>query len=255
MSGRRALSTPAPPPNNGVPPGLPCAGTKLMLSSTRFERTNLAEETTTSLSLAEIAHSLAPFIAAPLADPQLAKIAAYLKLLKKWNQIIPLTSIEDDAEIVARHFGESIFAGRLLDLATGRLADVGSGAGFPGLPLKIAFPSLRLTLIEPNLKKCAFLREGKELLAFENVEIARSGYENLASSPGSFNFIASRALGNYRPLLRWSRHALIPGGRVILWLGVDDSTSITRMEGWRWQLPVNIPESKRRVVLIGQPAS
>ena len=215
----------------------------------------MTNEITPSLSLAEIANSLAPYITAPLPDPQLARIAAFLKLLKKWNQIVPLTSIEDDSEIVARHFGESIFAGRFLGIATGRLADVGSGAGFPGLPLKIVFPSLRVTLIEPNLKKCAFLREVKEVLALENVEIARSRYENLASPPKSFDFIGSRALGGYRRLLQWSRQALSPGGYAILWLGVDDSTSISRLEGWRWQLPVNIPESKRRVLLIGQPSS
>jgi 16S rRNA (guanine527-N7)-methyltransferase len=215
----------------------------------------VTNEITPSLSLAEIANSLAPYITAPLPDPQLARIAVFLKLLKKWNQIVPLTSIEDDSEIVARHFGESIFAGRFLGAGTGRLADVGTGAGFPGLPLKIVFPSLRVTLIEPNLKKCAFLREVKEVLALENVEIARSTYENLASPPKYFDFIGSRALGGYRRLLQWSRQALSPGGHAILWLGVDDSTSISRLEGWRWQLPVNIPESKRRVLLIGQPAS
>lgn len=215
---------------------------------------NMTEEATTSLSLAEIAHALAPYGVAPLTDPQLAKIAAYLKLLKKWNQVVPLTSIEDDAEIVARHFGESIFAGRFLSLGTGRLADVGSGAGFPGLPLKIVFPALRVSLIEPNVKKSAFLRELKDVLLMENVDIARSTYENLAPAPESFDFICSRALGGYRQLLQWSRHALNPSGRLVLWLGVDDSTSISRFEDWRWQLPINIPESKRRVLLIGQPA-
>ena len=221
----------------------------------RFEPDSVSDETTTSLSLAEIANALSPYITTPLVDPQLAEIAVYLRLLKKWNQTIPLTSIDDDSEIVARHFGESIFAGRFLSLETGRLADVGSGAGFPGLPLKIAFPALRVALIEPNLKKCAFLREVKDALALESLKIVRSTYENLAPVPESFDFICSRALGGYRRLLQWSRQALNPGGHVILWLGVDDSTSISRLEGWNWQLPINIPESKRRVLLIGQPAA
>jgi 16S rRNA (guanine527-N7)-methyltransferase len=225
-----------------------------VVSSIRFEPDTVSGETTTSLSLAEIANALSPYMTTPLADPQLAKIAAYSGLLKKWNQIIPLTSIEDDSEIVARHFGESIFAGRFLDLETGRLADVGSGAGFPGLPLKIAFPALRVSLIEPNLKKCAFLREVKEVLTLDGLEIVRSTYEKLAPSGKSFDFICSRALGSYRRLLEWSRQALNPDGRVILWLGVDDSTSISRLEGWNWQLPIKIPESKRRVLSIGQPA-
>jgi 16S rRNA (guanine527-N7)-methyltransferase len=216
---------------------------------------HVSDETTISLSLPEIANALSPYVNEPLAGAQLTKIAAYMKLLKKWNQTIPLTSLEEDSEIVARHFGESIFAGRFLAFESGRHADVGSGAGFPGLPLKIAFTALRVTLLEPNLKKCAFLREVREALALESVEVVRSTYEDFAAPPEPFDFICSRALGGYRRLLQWSRQALNPSGRVILWLGVDDSTSISRLEGWSWQLPVNIPESKRRVLLIGQPAS
>ena len=216
---------------------------------------NVSGETSTFLSLAEIANALSPYINAPLTDPQLARIAAYLGLLKKWNQTIPLTSIEADSEIVARHFGESIFASRFLACDTGRLADVGSGAGFPGIPLKICLPALRVTLIEPNLKKCAFLRELTVVLALESVEILRNPYENVASPPESFDFVCSRALGNYRRLLQWARRVLTPGGHVILWLGLDDATSLSRQEGWNWQLPANIPESKRRVLLIGQAAS
>src|ERR1700739_1060585 len=117
------------------------------------------ENVNDNLSRDEIVHSLLPYGGKALTNSQLASLAKYLELLKKWNQTIPLTSIEDDREIVARHFGESIFAASSLSLGRGRLADVGSGAGFPGLPLKIVFPELHVTLVEPNIKKCAFLRE------------------------------------------------------------------------------------------------
>ena len=225
-----------------------------MLLSNNSIPTKVSDETTTSLSLPEIANALSPYINAPLTDLQLAKIAAYLKLLKKWNQTIPLTSLEDDSEIVARHFGESIFAARSLSFEAGRLADVGTGAGFPGLPLKILFPALRVTLLEPNLKKCAFLREVTEALALESVEVVRSPYEAFPVPPESFDFVCSRALGGYRHLLQWCQRTLSPAGHVILWLGVDDSTFTSRLEGWNWELPVNIPESKRRVLLIGHLA-
>ena len=207
------------------------------------------------LSLEEIARTLSPYVDKPVTDPQLARIARYLALLKKWNQTIPLTSIENDTEIVARHFGESMFAGSLFPLERGRLADVGSGAGFPGFPLKIAFPELQVTLVEPNVKKCAFLREAQRILGISGVEVVRSRYEDFSAAPNSFDFLCSRALGGYGRLLQWSKTVLKPKGCVILWLGSEDSNILARTKGWNWALPVSIPESRRRVVLTGRPAS
>jgi 16S rRNA (guanine527-N7)-methyltransferase len=207
------------------------------------------------LSTVEIAHALAPYVREPLAEPQLGTISNYLDVLKKWNKTVPLTSIDEDAEMVARHFGESIFVASLLPIERGRLADVGSGAGFPGFPLKIAFPELQVTLIEPNIKKCAFLREVQGSLRLTEVEVVRSRYEDYPAAPNSFDFVSVRALGGYKRLLQWSKAVLRPRGRVILWLGIDDSTLLSRIKGWKWELPVTIPESRRRVILIGSLAS
>jgi 16S rRNA (guanine527-N7)-methyltransferase len=207
------------------------------------------------LSLDEIASALLPYVGKTVSEPQLVSIAKYVKLLKKWNQTIPLTSIEQDTEIVARHFGESLFAGSLLPMERGRLADVGSGAGFPGFPLKIAFPELHVTLVEPNAKKCAFLREAQALLGLSGLEVVRSRYEDFRAVPNSFDFICSRALGGYKRLLRWSKGVLKPEGYVVLWVGIEDSNLLARTEGWNWELPVRIPESRRRVVLSGRPAT
>jgi 16S rRNA (guanine527-N7)-methyltransferase len=207
------------------------------------------------LSLEEIAHGLSPYVAKAVSDGQLVSIASYLALLKKWNQTISLTSIEEDAEIVARHFGESMFAGSLLPMERGRLADVGSGAGFPGLPLKIAFPELQVTLVEPNIKKCAFLREVQATLGLSGLKIVRSRYEDFEAPPTSFDFVCSRALGGYKRLLQWCRGVLKARGHVILWLGTEDSNLLTKTKGWNWELPVSIPESRRRVVLAGRPSA
>jgi 16S rRNA (guanine527-N7)-methyltransferase len=204
------------------------------------------------LSKIEIQESLGPYVTKPLSEQQLNDIAAYISLLKRWNRTIPLTSIEDEKEIVERHFGESIFAASLLSFQNGRLADVGTGAGFPGLALKIISRELQLTLIEPNAKKCAFLRDVREELGFSGVEITRARYEDSPAEAKTFDFVCSRALGHHSHLLQWAKLTLKDEGHVLLWLGIDDSNAVSRNADWRWELPTRIPESRRRVILIGR---
>jgi 16S rRNA (guanine527-N7)-methyltransferase len=206
------------------------------------------------LSLGEVASALAPY-GVSLSDAQLAAIARYVQILLAWNKSINLTAIEDQTEVFARHFGESFFANSVISMQFGRLADVGTGAGFPGIALKIAFPDLHVTLIEPNHKKCAFLTEVKLSLGLTGVEIVKERYEDVIGAAKSFDFVCSRALGNYRQFLRWARSATNTDGSVILWLGTEDSIVITRTNGWIWGVPVPIPESRRRVILVGRPNS
>jgi 16S rRNA (guanine527-N7)-methyltransferase len=206
------------------------------------------------LSLDDIARMLSPFVGHGVSDLQLVSIAKYLQLLKKWNQTISLTSIDKVAEIVARHFGESMFVGSLLLMERGRLADVGSGAGFPGIPLKIAHPDLHVTLIERNIKKCAFLREVQAALDLSGIQVIRSRYEDCDVPQNSFDFICSRAMGASKRLLQWSKGLLKPEGHLILWMGIEDSNLLTRAKGWDWGLPIKIPESRSRVVLSGRPS-
>ena len=207
------------------------------------------------LSLEQIALALSPFTAGvDISSAAMGKIRTYIELLTAWNQSISLTAIEDKLEIAARHFGESIFAISAVPIRSGRLADVGSGAGFPGLPLKIVSDALDVVLLEPNLKKCAFLNEVKRALALDKVDVSRSRYEDYRDGR-AFDFVCARALGDYRRLLRWAKMALAPEGRVVLWLGEEDSILLGRTRGWSWELPIRIPESSRRVIQVGRPAS
>jgi 16S rRNA (guanine527-N7)-methyltransferase len=213
----------------------------------------LAEYNDGGLSAAEISAALSPYVRRPLSGPLLASIASYISLLRKWNRTIPLTSIEDEREIVMRHFGESLFAATLLPLEHGRLADVGTGAGFPGLALKMLAPALQVVLLESNVKKCAFLREAQATLKFTGVEVIRKRYEDAVAEPRSFDFTCCRALGHYKRVLQWAKLTLKDNGHALFWLGIDDSNAMTRINGWNWSLPAKIPESRRRVILIGRP--
>ncbi|MGA7792045.1 MAG: 16S rRNA (guanine(527)-N(7))-methyltransferase RsmG [Candidatus Acidiferrales bacterium] len=204
------------------------------------------------ISDGEICDALAPFAIFPR-DDQVAKIREYLALLLKWNRSVSLTSITDPFEIVGRHFGESMFASGLLPVENCRLADVGTGAGFPGLALKIACPSLHVTLIESNKKKCAFLSEVVRTLGFTDVEIRPERFEEIRPETILANLITCRAVGEFKQLLRWSANALVRRGHLLLWVGAEDSTRIARTPGWTWQPAVHIPDSQRRFILIGRP--
>jgi 16S rRNA (guanine527-N7)-methyltransferase len=204
------------------------------------------------ISNRQICDALSIFAISPNND-QIAQIREYMLLLLRWNQSISLTSITDPVEIVGRHFGESMYASKLLPVENCRLADVGTGAGFPGIALKIACPSIQLTLIESNKKKCAFLSEIVRDLGFTDVEIRAERFEEIRPESVPVNIITSRAVGEFKKILRWSTNALVRRGHLILWVGAEDSTRIARTPAWTWQPVVRIPDSQRRFILMGRP--
>jgi 16S rRNA (guanine527-N7)-methyltransferase len=184
---------------------------------------------------------------------QCSAIKTYISLLLQWNKRISLTTIVDPIEILRFHFGESLYAAVCIPILNGRLADVGSGAGFPGLPLRIALPDLAVTAIESNAKKAAFLREIAQHLELDKVEVVRDRMENITAGPVQYDFVASRALGNYASLLEWARTQLSPSGKILLWLGEADASSLMADSEWCWSEPAHIPGTKRRIILAGSP--
>ena len=146
-----------------------------------------------------------------------------------------------------------MFVSCLISVENCRLADLGAGAGFPGLALKIACPNLRLTLIESNKKKCAFLSEVVRSLELKDVQVLPLRFEETRVASDFADIIAARALGRFPDVLRWVKGALARRGHVILWLGAQDNTKLSATPGWIWQPAVKIPESQRRFVLIGRP--
>lgn len=178
-------------------------------------------------------------------------IRKYISLLLRWNERVSLTTVTDPAEIVKFHFGESLFALSAVPISDGRLADVGSGAGFPGLPLAMANVSLHVTLIESDTKKATFLSEAIRELNLTNVSVVRGRMEELPSDPSGFDFITARAIGQHEKLLKWSADRLSDPGKVVMWLGESDSMRLAKAPGWQWATALHIPGSKRRFLLAG----
>ena len=181
------------------------------------------------------------------------QIGVYVEILLYWNRKISLTSVTNPEEIVKFHFGESFFASSVVPIHDGRLADVGSGAGFPGIPLRMVKPGLDLTLIESNAKKCAFMSEVVRRLNLDHVNVVHSRMESVHSGPNAFDFIAARAIGRHNELLSWAMQRLTHSGTVLIWVGEDDARELSHNPDWLWQTPALIPGSRRRYILAGSP--
>jgi 16S rRNA (guanine527-N7)-methyltransferase len=189
--------------------------------------------------------------------PCARQIRSYVEMLLVWNRKMSLTAVTDPVEIVRFHFGESIFALTVGAISDGRLADVGSGAGFPGLPIRLARPSIHLTMIESNTKKCTFLREVSRRLNVDgDVRVLNSRMEDLPtpSAEERFDFISARAVGDFDVLLDFARKFLAKKGRLVLWIGQEDAETLAAAHSvqWEWSDPILIPNSSRRNLLSGQ---
>lgn len=159
---------------------------------------------------ARIAALLEPFLGPPndhrLTTKDHDQISTYIDLLLRWNSRINLTAIRDPETIVTRHFGESFFLARHLfpgrvdqtQACSQLVLDLGSGAGFPGIPVKIWAPQIQLVLVESNHKKAAFLREAARALTLTNVDVMAERAESLALhlAPSSLGTRQSKPLGS-----------------------------------------------------------
>jgi 16S rRNA (guanine527-N7)-methyltransferase len=159
-------------------------------------------------------------IGVPLSTAQVQQFMVYLKQLQLWNQSFNLTSITLDDEIIIKHFVDSLAALRAGDIRPrSKLLDVGTGAGFPGIPLKIARLDLSITLVEPARKKSSFLHFIIGLLRLESVDIFEGTLErflNECQPHGSFDYLTTRAL-KHDVILQDGVRLLREGGKVILY--------------------------------------
>jgi 16S rRNA (guanine527-N7)-methyltransferase len=187
----------------------------------------------------------------PVTDEQVLQIQQYMKILLMWNEKVNLTAIRDPLEILYRHFCESMYAAEAIPLKGGRLADVGSGGGFPGLPLKIIRPDLQVFLVESNIKKVTFLAEVIRELGLKGAQVLARRYEELGEEVAPLDYVCSRALGEFPAFLEWARSEQIAAKQVILWIGARDLPDIQKIPTWEWREPIAVPHSLRRLLLVG----
>jgi 16S rRNA (guanine527-N7)-methyltransferase len=174
-----------------------------------------------------------------LSESQVARLEMHYELLNRWNRVLSLTSVRTLEDVVERHYCESVFAACHLPECAASIADVGSGAGFPGIPIAIVRQRSSVVLIESHRRKAAFLKEASRDLA--NVRVLAERAEDVAER---FDWVVSRAV----------RYADIAG--TLRGLGqnaelLTGEVQAAELAGFAWQEPIRLPWGERRFLLIG----
>jgi 16S rRNA (guanine527-N7)-methyltransferase len=219
---------------------------------------------------ARIAELLAPFLddanGQRLTAEDSQRISTYIDILQRWNARVNLTAIRDPEEIVTRHFGESLFAARQLfplrssvtsvpSVVKPSAADIGSGAGFPGIPIKLWRPDLSLTLIESNHKKATFLREVARALTLADINILTTRAETVDAA---FQTVTLRAVERFESILPVAAKLVAPRGRLALLIGeaqlVPARLALAKVLGFEASslATTPLPLSQARVLALAQ---
>ncbi len=227
------------------------------------------------METARISALLEPYLEQSLSPSQLEQISVYIELLLRWNARVNLTAIRNEEEIVTRHFGESLFLARHLfptnvpgsesipiqegapsKLRLGgdvrvRVIDIGSGAGFPAIPLKIWAPEIHLTLIESNHKKAAFLNEVARALATE-IDVMNERTEALTTRLSSqADVVTLRAVEHFETILPQAAAFVAPAGRLALLITNSQTSSLATLPTVKWCPHIRLPGSSMGLLLIG----
>jgi 16S rRNA (guanine527-N7)-methyltransferase len=197
-----------------------------------------------------------------LNEQQLAQFDVYKNELLQWNAKTNLISENSSCEIIARHFLDSLTALQFIHKPNARMVDVGCGAGFPGLPLKIALPSLQLYLLETNRKKVSFLKHMIRLLNLSHAVVLHDRTENIIKTDTwkeKFDVLISRAAFKLSELLPQGEYFLARGGKLIALKGPNVDEEITQCSSGTDQYKIsqfiqhdiNVPflEAQRKIII------
>jgi 16S rRNA (guanine527-N7)-methyltransferase len=187
------------------------------------------------------------------AEAQQRQLAAHLELISKWNRVHNLTAVRETGQMVVLHVMDSLsLVPHLGDVRT--LLDVGSGPGFPGIPLAIVRPELQVTLLDSSSKKCAFLEQARAELGLSNVRVACERVEAW-KPPSLFDLVVSRAFAELQDFVAQAGHLVATGGRMLAMKGVYPFEEIARVPSTHRvagviELAVPMLDAKRHLVAL-----
>jgi 16S rRNA (guanine527-N7)-methyltransferase len=181
------------------------------------------------------------------------KLLAHIALVEKWNRVHNLTAVREPGQMIGLHLLDSLSLVPHLAGAR-RLVDVGTGAGFPGLPIAIAMPGVEVTLLDSSHKKCSFLEQARTELGLGNVSVACARVEQYTPA-APFDTVVSRAFAELQDFIAHAQHLAAPAGRFLAMKGVypfDEIARVPQSHRIAAVVELNVPsvEAKRHLVLL-----
>lgn len=180
----------------------------------------------------------------------------YLSELKRWNKAYNLTGIKNDEDIIIKHFLDSLLYLNAMPYGEIKVADIGSGAGFPGIPIKIIRPEIEIYLIESSMKKSIFLRHIINKLKLKKINVIEKRIEEVKVNhelPESVDVAVTRALFGIKEFVKKVSHIVKQGGMLILNKGPKVKEELKKLKDVKYEiLTVNLPSTdiKRHIVVI-----
>jgi 16S rRNA (guanine527-N7)-methyltransferase len=183
------------------------------------------------------------------------RLLAYLALLNHWNRTYNLTAIREPGQMLVKHLFDSLAI--VAHVPPGRLADLGTGPGLPGIPIALVRPDVSVTLVESNGKKARFMREVVRQLGIGNARVLESRAEDVAD--GGYDAVTARALDRLAGILAVGGHLLAPHGRLLAMKASRVDEEVAELPaGWRLESvrPLTVPglDAERALVVVARAA-